>query len=118
MALSASSHRRFPCTYAECLQSFDTYEKRSLHKDIEHDYCLRCDIDFANFEAFLKHKIESDEHIVCPFCGVQFESHDGRDAHIRRAHPIDHQIQCPWKNCDRIFKTANTYINHIEKDQC
>lgn len=50
----------------------------------EHDYCLKCDIDFKNEDHLLIHKIKDSKHIVCPICGIDFGSEGGRDRHIRQ----------------------------------
>jgi DNA-directed RNA polymerase subunit RPC12/RpoP len=74
----------FRCTYAGCNLSFDDADARTAHKDLEHDYCMRCNVDFPNHEALLKHKIESVRHIVCPICGMEFGGVAGRDQHVMR----------------------------------
>lgn len=75
---------RFHCTYADCDLSFDDEDARAAHKDMEHDYCMRCNVDFPNDEALLMHKIESVKHVVCPICGAEFSTGSGRDQHVLR----------------------------------
>jgi hypothetical protein len=78
----------FHCTYADCSLSFNDEDDRAAHKDMEHDYCRRCNVDFPNYETLLKHKIESVKHVVCPICGMEFGTVSGRDQHVLRVRLI------------------------------
>lgn len=68
--------------------------------DPEHYYCKKCDVDCADWEALTQHKVDAmapwlDErhrppkevlpkHIVCEFCGQDFNSFGGRKGHRRQ----------------------------------
>ena len=82
--LPAKFSEPYPCTYHECLRGYDTLKALKLHKKEHHDYCQACDLDFEDDTALLRHKIQSDRHIVCPMCAQSFRSSQGRDAHIRQ----------------------------------
>ena len=74
----------YPCTYEECLAGFETLLKLKNHKKDRHDYCGTCDLDFVDDTDLLRHKIDSDKHIVCPVCGQSFRSSNGRDHHVKQ----------------------------------
>lgn len=62
--------------------------KRHKESEPEHEYCSRCDVDFADEMRFLVHKLRSEKHIACPVCGLDFRSAGGRDGHIRQVRVI------------------------------
>ena len=54
------------------------------HKDEDHDWCRLCDVDCADDEALLAHKVQSDMHICCDVCGEDFRSDMGKERHLRQ----------------------------------
>ncbi|RAL14874.1 putative C2H2 finger domain protein [Aspergillus homomorphus CBS 101889] len=107
---------RLPCTYPKCEKYFTTKRDMSTHKLLEHEYCDRCDEDYADEERLLLHKIISPKHIVCPVCGVDFRSTGGRDVHIRQNHRAEQSIDC--RGCTKTFKSASALMGHIEENGC
>ncbi|KAL4889522.1 hypothetical protein BDV59DRAFT_210311 [Aspergillus ambiguus] len=89
-----------------------------LHKrdDPDHEYCARCDEDFADDEHLLVHKIKSDRHVVCPICGLEFRSEGGRDGHIRQLHRTKQNLKC--HGCGATFTSASTLMGHVEQRAC
>ena len=73
------------CTYANCKAAFKTVAQMKSHKADRHDYCSKCDMDFEDDDALLRHKIGSDWalHITCPVCGEDFRSTGGKDRHVQ-----------------------------------
>lgn len=99
------------CTYSDCGKHFAMEKEMKKHKVVDpaHDYCKKCDVDCADWEALVQHKIDamspwlegkmteyvknaprdeigevkipSPKHIVCEFCGIDFRSFGGRKMH-------------------------------------
>ncbi|PWY90299.1 hypothetical protein BO94DRAFT_623106 [Aspergillus sclerotioniger CBS 115572] len=113
---AASSSTRVQCTYKDCKRHFISHPAMNQHKLIDHDYCSRCDEDFIDEECLLLHKIKSDKHIVCAFCGREFRSEGGRDAHIRQYHRPKQNLVCT--GCGKKFKQAGALVRHVEDDEC
>ena len=64
--------------------------QRHKIRDVNHEYCKYCDLDFDTFEEHLDHQVEFEDnnpddpnHIVCRFCSVEFKNHYARDEHIK-----------------------------------
>lgn len=74
----------FPCTYKGCNRRFDNEKSRRIHKEAEHDYCKVCDEDFDDDEALHLHKMQSEKHVICNICGIEFMSEPGRDRHAQQ----------------------------------
>ncbi|PGG96087.1 hypothetical protein AJ80_09875 [Polytolypa hystricis UAMH7299] len=117
MALEKADSR-FPCTFAGCLRVFDSLKALKGHKKTtpEHEYCFRCDLDFADEDQILIHKIESNKHIACPLCGAEFKSEGGRNGHIRQFHQAEQNIVCV--GCNSKFNRAHALMFHVETNQC
>lgn len=46
------------------------------------EYCKACDLDFDNWDDFLKHKITSQDHpYACLVCGKESRSDNARKSH-------------------------------------
>lgn len=89
---------RLQCTFPDCTQTVEgrdaneekahekAYDRLVKHKirNNDHDYCKKCDLDFECFDDFVSHKAKSSDkiHISCQWCGQDFGSHSGRNAHI------------------------------------
>ncbi|KAK5118931.1 hypothetical protein LTR62_000142 [Meristemomyces frigidus] len=126
--------RKVKCTYSDCQEMFPDQKAMRRHKKYndEHDYCKPCDIDFQDFETFTQHKVTMmDEfqrnrkhvandarpkHIVCEFCGEDFETFGGRRLHRERTHQAEQQIKCP--GCCALFTRAGYMIGHLEEGDC
>ena len=102
---------KYPCTFKGCHFRFSDRGALIKHKDSEHDYCTKCDIDFVDDEALHVHKMNSEKHIICPICGIDFKSEPGRDRHAK-------QVSCAfnvevfkkvdiWNRCTRSSRTCN-----------
>lgn len=83
---SAHFSKKFPCTFKGCGRRFDDEKGLKRHKDSEHDYCKVCDEDFDDDEALHLHKMQSEKHVVCNICGVEFNSEPGRDRHAKQVY--------------------------------
>ena len=81
---SAKQDSKVPCTYENCTRGFTKETDMKRHKDEDHEWCRLCDVDCADDEALLMHKIESDMHICCAICGEDFRSDMGRDRHVKQ----------------------------------
>ena len=81
---SAHFSKDFPCTYDCCGRRFDNVKSLKRHKNAEHDYCKLCDEDFKDHEALHLHKMQSEKHVVCNICGLDFMSEPGRDRHAKQ----------------------------------
>ena len=81
---SAKISSKFPCSYMDCTRGFTSKTDKDNHKEEEHDYCRLCDEDFDDFDGLLQHKIESEAHICCCVCSMDFRSEGGRDRHQRQ----------------------------------
>lgn len=126
--------RAVPCTYPDCARSFDTLKKMKQHKveDPAHFYCKKCDVDCESWVALTQHKVDSmvpylhhgeardkdagATHIVCEFCGEEFNSFGGRKLHRQRDHRAAQRIVCP--GCHGIFVRAALMIEHLELGKC
>ncbi|KAF9892479.1 hypothetical protein FE257_001588 [Aspergillus nanangensis] len=106
------------CTYSTCKLVFNSVNEMISHKkaDPDHFYCARCKEDLDDDEHLLIHKIKSDNHIVCPMCGIGFGSEGGRDAHIRQNHRSKQDLKC--FGCKVHFSTASGLMRHVEQDEC
>ncbi|KAB8239229.1 putative C2H2 finger domain protein [Aspergillus alliaceus] len=106
------------CTYSDCTLVFNSEKEMKKHKTFspDHEYCSRCDEDCEDEERLLIHKIKSENHIVCPVCGVEFHSEGGRNSHIRQNHRSAQILPCA--GCKATFKTASGLMHHIESGQC
>ena len=82
-ALTASRHLH-PCPYKGCHDGFKTSGGLKAHMKGVHDYCGLCNIPFADDDEYLQHRIKSERHMTCPFCGEDFRSESGCLRHIRQ----------------------------------
>lgn len=125
--------RPFKCTLDWCQHRFETEKEMKIHKKYaeDHYYCKKCNVDCADWEDLTAHKVDAMAphlekrikgvtipHIVCEFCGQDFESFGGRKTHRAQAHPAEQDIICPGPQCNRKFVRAADMIEHLEKDQC
>lgn len=83
-ARSAKFASKYPCTYDDCDLGFVALKAMKKHKEEIHHYCRFCDEDFDDWDQYLSHKIETEEHICCCVCGEDFRSEAGRDRHQRQ----------------------------------
>lgn len=83
-AKSAKFDSPFPCTYDKCTRGFVKERDMKKHKDDDHEWCRVCNVDCEDDDALLYHKINSERHICCAFCGEDFRSEAGRDRHQRQ----------------------------------
>ncbi|KAL2864509.1 putative C2H2 finger domain protein [Aspergillus lucknowensis] len=106
------------CTYPNCSSVFSTINEMNKHKrtDPEHEYCAKCDLDFETQEQLLIHMIKTKKHIVCPVCGIEYQSEGGRDAHIRLFHRTAQNLVC--YGCKMTFRSASGLMRHIENGEC
>ena len=81
---SAKQDSKVPCTYKDCSRGFTKEADMKRHKDEDHDWCRLCDVDCADDEAFLEHKVQSEMHICCDICGEDFRSERGKERHMRQ----------------------------------
>lgn len=81
-----SAHHSKPhaCSYKGCNRRFDKEKGLRIHKEAEHDYCKVCDEDFDDSDALHFHKMQSEKHVVCNICGIEFLSEPGRDRHAKQ----------------------------------
>jgi hypothetical protein len=107
------------CTYDICNEVFDTLKDMKRHKlDADwHYYCKKCDLDFdCDFDRFL-HKISTPtKHITCPDCGRDERTWTGLRGHVAINHPHKQEIKC--LACKKIFPTAVSIIDHIQRGEC
>ncbi|KAF2817637.1 uncharacterized protein BDZ99DRAFT_431877 [Mytilinidion resinicola] len=122
----AASHE-FQCTgYKDletgqpCNQRFKTAKELRRHKKYrdDHDYCYKCDKDFPDWAAYVKHKSEEPlQHpAACRVCGEEFGSISGMKRHLEASHPVDQNVPCI--GCGETFPRASRMIDHLEKGQC
>ncbi|KAI5205739.1 hypothetical protein E4T39_02888 [Aureobasidium subglaciale] len=107
----------------------------------------KCDFHGKSWEDLVTHKVETMlpwiigerslekpkklNHIVCEFCGVDFESLSGRETHRKRMHQAEHHIVCKGYSiirdedgndrrdgCGSIFGRASQLVGHIEGGFC
>ncbi|PGH10528.1 hypothetical protein AJ79_05456 [Helicocarpus griseus UAMH5409] len=127
---------RIACTFNNCNRTFATAKELRKHKiqTIDHEYCARCDLDFDDEKELLYHKLDSNMHIVCPCCGEEFKSEGGKNTHFHQVqnctlksleppfilnkgfHKANQDMECHF--CDAKFSRAQSYVSHIENDQC
>lgn len=84
LAKSAKHDSKVPCTYEDCTRGFTKETDMKRHKDEDHDWCRLCNVDCADDEALLEHKVQSDMHICCDICGEDFRSDNGKERHMRQ----------------------------------
>ena len=72
------------CSFRGCITRCKSLKELKRHKKAKHDYCKLCNIDFADWDEYHAHKMESTAHIVCPVCSADFRTQDGRNAHVRQ----------------------------------
>ena len=81
---SAKHDSKVPCTYEDCTRGFTKEVDMKRHKDEDHEWCRLCNVDCADDEALLEHKVQSEMHICCDFCGEDFRSEKGKERHMRQ----------------------------------
>lgn len=81
---SAKHDSKVPCTYEDCTRGFTKEADMKRHKDEDHEWCRLCNVDCADDEALLEHKVQSDKHICCDICGEDFRSETGKERHMRQ----------------------------------
>ena len=71
------------CINVDCNDTFSTLQELKDHMQDcdDHDYCYDHDIGFADYEAYLKHLVEAEDHHACVFCGRIFKSEGGQLRH-------------------------------------
>ena len=84
LAKSAKHDSKVPCTYADCTRGFTKETDMKRHKDEDHEWCRLCNVDCADDEALLEHKVQSEMHICCDICGEDFRSERGKERHMRQ----------------------------------
>ena len=84
LAKSAKQDSKVPCTYADCTRGFTKETDMKRHKDEDHEWCRLCNVDCADDEALLEHKVQSEMHICCDVCGEDFRSEKGKERHMRQ----------------------------------
>ena len=84
LAKSAKHDSKVPCTYEDCTRGFTKETDMKRHKDDDHEWCRLCNVDCADDEALLEHKVQSDKHICCDVCGEDFRSDTGKERHMRQ----------------------------------
>ncbi|KAL3426819.1 C2H2 finger domain-containing protein [Phlyctema vagabunda] len=80
------------------------------------EYCKRCDLRFANYEAFHLHKLSSNNHIACGVCGQDFHTAQGLKRHYDLSHSADQNLNC--LGCKQNFNRVGSLINHLEFRKC
>ncbi len=83
-AKSAKHDSKVPCTYEDCTRGFTKETDMKRHKDEDHEWCRLCNVDCADDEALLEHKVQSEKHICCDICGEDFRSENGKERHMRQ----------------------------------
>lgn len=83
-AKSAKQDSKVPCTYEDCTRGFTKETDMKRHKDEDHEWCRLCNVDCADDEALLEHKVQSEKHICCDICGEDFRSETGKERHMRQ----------------------------------
>lgn len=76
---------RFLCPFPDCGESFPTNALLIKHKanpNSGHDYCILCDLDFEDDDAYHIHKMSSEKHITCHICSEDFRSEAGCKRHM------------------------------------
>ena len=81
---SAKHDSKVPCTYEDCTRGFTKEVDMKRHKDEDHEWCRLCNVDCADDEALLEHKVQSEMHICCDICGEDFRSEKGKERHMRQ----------------------------------
>ncbi|KAI9794947.1 MAG: hypothetical protein M1833_007321 [Piccolia ochrophora] len=116
--MSEASGKACPCTFPQCMATFDSERLLKNHKinNPDHVYCKICDLDFVDDDMLLIHKIESEKHITCIVCSEDFRSMGGRDLHYEQMHSAKQNIKCI--GCGEVFIRAGGLMNHVEKNQC
>lgn len=94
-AKSAKQDSKVPCTYKDCTRGFTKEPDMKRHKDEDHEWCRLCNVDCADDEALLEHKVQSDMHICCDVCGEDFRSEMGRERHLKQVNSWA-WFQCVW----------------------
>ncbi|KAL8822420.1 MAG: hypothetical protein Q9191_006847, partial [Dirinaria sp. TL-2023a] len=115
-AQDEADKNKYPCTFKGCRFRFPNRGALVKHKDSEHDYCTKCDLDFVDDEALHVHKMNSEKHIICPICGIDFKSEPGRDRHAKQMHAGQQNVQC--RACHRTFAKGAALLLHFELNQC
>jgi len=95
------------------IQDIKKWEKRELHREMMEANGVQRHVIERQREQDPKPKIR---HLCCKFCGMEFGSLAGRDAHINQLHQIDQEIPCP--GCDLVFSRASALIRHFEQNEC
>ena len=75
---------RYQCTYQDCQRLFQKESSLIRHKEEEHWWCSRCDVDNEDEEAYIKHKMASAKHITCRHCDIEFRSEPGLWSHLEQ----------------------------------
>ncbi|KAI4728700.1 hypothetical protein E4T49_03429 [Aureobasidium sp. EXF-10728] len=108
---------------------------------------VKCDFHGKTLDELIAHKVETMlpwivgermsekpkklNHIVCEFCGEDFESLAGREDHRKKMHQADQHVVCKGylivrdqdgndhrEGCGSIFDRASQLISHIEGGFC
>ncbi|CAF9918710.1 MAG: hypothetical protein ALECFALPRED_000791 [Alectoria fallacina] len=116
LAKSAKHDSKVPCTYEDCTRGFTKETDMKRHKDEDHEWCRLCNVDCVDDEALLEHKVQSDMHICCDFCGEDFRSDKGKERHMRQNHAKLQEVKCPA--CHAVFDKGSALIDHIYNNRC
>ena len=98
---------------ADEIRDVKKWETRELHREMMEVNGVRLHIIERQREQDPKPKLR---HMCCKFCGMDFGSLAGRDAHLKQQHQVDQEIPCP--GCDLVFHRASALIRHFEQNEC
>ncbi|KAF1815106.1 hypothetical protein P152DRAFT_245958 [Eremomyces bilateralis CBS 781.70] len=113
----------FKCRSPGCTYSYKKLKWTLEHMKNVHDYCVKCDELFNDWQQMVDHKITDERHTedpdevpICHICGTEFAEKIERVQHFTRFHPLIHSVNCV--GCGKPFGTPAAYVNHLEKGFC
>ncbi|KAF3164361.1 hypothetical protein EYR41_001411 [Orbilia oligospora] len=109
----------YPCQ--QCPENrrpvFRSHAELVKHKiQAEHQYCKKCDQEFADRDDLEIHILRSNRHITCFVCVKEFRSESGLQFHTQQAHQTSAGGICP--QCHENFNTQAGLLQHIEGNLC
>lgn len=81
---------KYSCSKEGCTERFGTKKELKNHKDAasNHEYCRKCDRDFADWDKLQYHLIKSPLHIICVECMKEFKSQGGLAGHTKQVRDL------------------------------
>ena len=99
----------FPCGVSNCTRTFNKYSSFRSHVHRDHQKYKR-EVKAAKFKNY-------DATLSCqvPACTFKCKDLSKFFQHLRSHIDTDTEVQCPFKNCIRVFSKKSSFSSHLSK---